>query len=100
MKRNTFLAFVLLSSLIFAQDGNLDTNFGTNGYVAFNTTDIGIYNDCLQPDAKLSTDKTILFNDLIKMVVQIHPLEILAALVSLIQEFTDMVYYIQIQTIK
>lgn len=53
MKKNTFLACIMLTSLCFAQDGNLDTNFGTNGYVEFSTTDIGVYNDCLQPDNKI-----------------------------------------------
>lgn len=53
MKKITFLAIILLSSLGFAQDGNLDTSFGTNGYVEFNTTSIGVYNDCLQSDGKI-----------------------------------------------
>ncbi|WP_420573981.1 T9SS type A sorting domain-containing protein [Kordia sp.] len=53
MKKNTFLAFMLFTTFIFAQDGNLDTNFGTNGYVEFSSTNIGVYNDCLQPDGKI-----------------------------------------------
>jgi len=53
MKKITILLFALVSSIMTAQDGALETNFGTNGYVLVNTDDGASFARFVQPDGKI-----------------------------------------------
>ncbi|HMI08283.1 MAG TPA: T9SS type A sorting domain-containing protein [Flavobacterium sp.] len=51
MKKITMAFFMLCSTFLFAQDGVLDTSFGTNGYVIVNGASFG--KSSLQADGKI-----------------------------------------------